>query len=184
MKYTTLSLLLILIALGCAGPSGKNPVDPAPGPEEMTEAEREAEVDALLLPVAQKIKTVAGEAKVGLGQFLKDGREYEPAVSRYVIARLTKLLVDDGVSVIERRDLDKVIAELKFQLSDLVDENTRVEIGEISGIDALVLGTVQDLSLSVYRIDIKLEEMATARILMTESVDLNRKYLPVKFGGK
>ena len=101
-----------------------------------------------------------------------------------MISRLTNLLVADGASVIERRDLDKIIAELKFQLSDLVDESTRVAIGEISGIDALVLGTVKDLSLSVYRIDIKLEEMETARILMTASVDVNRKYLPVKFGGK
>lgn len=184
MKYTMLSMFLILVGLGCAGPSQEAPKNPAPGATEMTEAEREAQIDALLLPVAQKLKSLAGENKIGFGQFLKDGRDFEPALSRYVISRLTNLLVADGASVIERRDLDKIIAELKFQLSDLVDESTRVAIGEISGIDALVLGTVKDLSLSVYRIDIKLEEMETARILMTASVDVNRKYLPVKFGGK
>ncbi len=184
MKYSMLSMVLIFFALGCAGTSQETPKDPAQGAEEMTEAQREAQVDALLLPVARKLKSVAGETKIGFGQFLKDGRDFEPAVSRYAIARLTHLLVADGVSVIERRDLDKIIAELKFQLSDLVDGNTRVKIGEISGIDALVLGTVQDLSLTVYRIDIKLEDMETARILMTESVDLNRKFLPIKYGGK
>ncbi len=181
MKQILVHMILIALVVGCTGPSPRTPIDPA---DDLTEADREARVVALLQPVVAKLTDLAGEKKIGFGQFLKDGRDFEPAVSRYVISRLTKLLVAGGAKLIERRDLDKIIAELEFQLSDLVNSDTRVAIGELSGIDMLLLGTVQDLSLNVYRIEIKLEEMQTARILMTESIDLDRKYLPVKFGGK
>jgi tetratricopeptide (TPR) repeat protein/TolB-like protein len=47
-----------------------------------------------------------------------------------------------SVRVVEREYLDKVLAELKFQVSDVVDEASAVRIGRLLGARAFVFGTV------------------------------------------
>lgn len=169
-------VLLISVALGACkqAPKDDNP---------LTDAEREIAVDALLSPLAERLVLDIGDKRAGVAPFDKEGQDYEPRVSRYITPRLIDQLEAADVKVHERRDLDAVVRELKLQLSDMVDEDTRVEMGNISGVDLLVIGTVKDQSLSVYRIAVKLIDVKTAEILMAEFVDLPRELLPVAYGG-
>jgi curli biogenesis system outer membrane secretion channel CsgG len=56
---------------------------------------------------------------------------------------LVDRLVNGGVySVIERKDLDKIVAEQNFSNSDRADANSAAKIGRILGVDAIVVGSI------------------------------------------
>lgn len=55
---------------------------------------------------------------------------------------VTKLVQDGTYSVIERKQIDKVLAEQNFGLSGRVDEATAAKIGRILGVDLLILGSI------------------------------------------
>jgi len=56
---------------------------------------------------------------------------------------LVDKLVNDGTySVIERKALDKIMAEQNFSNSDRADPNSAAKIGKILGVDAIVIGSI------------------------------------------
>lgn len=56
---------------------------------------------------------------------------------------LVKHLVQDGTySVIERKMLDKILAEQNFSTSDRANPATAAQIGKILGVDAIIVGTI------------------------------------------
>src|SRR5712672_2777716 len=56
---------------------------------------------------------------------------------------LVKYLVKDGsYSVIERKALDKILAEQNFSNSDRADANSAAKIGKLLGVDAIVVGSI------------------------------------------
>lgn len=178
MNAMRILFVLLLFAPGCHQAS-VSPEDQKP----YADSQREKEVDVLLKPMVDRLITEVGEKRVGITPFRKEGAEYEPRVSQYLVPRITQHLVEQKIAVFERRDLDEVVEELALQMSDLTEADTTVDVGHISGVDLLVIGTVRDVSLNVYRIRIKLLDLETARILMVDQVDIPRKLLPVKYGG-
>jgi hypothetical protein len=173
--FRALPLFLLIVASACQQP------EPAPAP--MTDRDREAQVAELMEPMMESLKAVIGERSAGITSFRKEGADYEPRVSRYLVPFITDRLVEEGMNVIERRDLDEVVKELELQLSDLVDEETTVEVGNISGVELLLMGTVKDLTRSTYRIELKAVDIETAKILLNRHVDIPRNLLPIKYGG-
>jgi curli biogenesis system outer membrane secretion channel CsgG len=56
---------------------------------------------------------------------------------------LVDKLVNDGTySVIERKALDKIIAEQNFSNSDRADPSSAAKIGKILGVDAIIIGSI------------------------------------------
>jgi len=56
---------------------------------------------------------------------------------------LVDKLVNDGTySVIERKMIDKIIAEQNFSNSDRADANSAAKIGKILGVDAIIIGSI------------------------------------------
>jgi len=56
---------------------------------------------------------------------------------------LVDRLVSDGAySVIERKELDKVLGEQNFANSDRADASTAAKIGRVLGIDAIIIGSI------------------------------------------
>jgi curli biogenesis system outer membrane secretion channel CsgG len=53
-----------------------------------------------------------------------------------------KLVTSGKYSVIERKALDKVLAEQNFSNSDRADPNTAAKIGKILGVDAIITGSI------------------------------------------
>jgi curli biogenesis system outer membrane secretion channel CsgG len=53
-----------------------------------------------------------------------------------------KLVKDGAYSVIERKALDKVLAEQNFSNSDRADPTSAAKIGRILGVDAIIVGSV------------------------------------------
>ncbi len=64
-------------------------------------------------------------------------------VGKGVADMLVQKLVQDGkYSVIERSQLDKVLAEQNFSNSDRADATTAAKIGKVLGIDAIIIGSI------------------------------------------
>lgn len=56
---------------------------------------------------------------------------------------LVKHLVQDGTyTVVERRALDRILAEQNFSTSDRANPATAAQIGKLLGVDAIILGTI------------------------------------------
>lgn len=69
------------------------------------------------------------------------GTNYD--VGRGVADMLVDRLVKSGkYSVIERKALDKVLAEQDFSNSDRADSSTAAKIGRILGVDAIIIGSI------------------------------------------
>lgn len=55
---------------------------------------------------------------------------------------VTKLVTDGKYSVIERKALDKILAEQDFGNSDRADNATAAKIGRMLGVDAIIVGSI------------------------------------------
>lgn len=76
---------------------------------------------------------------------------------------VTRLFKTKKLKVIERQRLDKVIAEQKLSLTDVIEASSAKRIGRILGVDAIVAGTISELG-SNFKIN--------ARIISTETGEL------------
>jgi curli biogenesis system outer membrane secretion channel CsgG len=64
-------------------------------------------------------------------------------VGKGITDLLVKYLVQDGTySVIERQVLDKIVAEQNFSNSDRANPNSAAKIGQLLGVDAIIVGAV------------------------------------------
>jgi curli biogenesis system outer membrane secretion channel CsgG len=64
-------------------------------------------------------------------------------VGKGIADMLVDKLVNDGVySVIERKELDKVIKEQNFSNSDRADPSSAAKIARILGVDAIIIGSI------------------------------------------
>ena len=64
-------------------------------------------------------------------------------VGKGIADLLVDKLVSDGVySVIERKQLDKIIAEQNFSNSDRADASSAAKIARILGVDAIIIGSI------------------------------------------
>ncbi len=97
-------------------------------------------------------------ALVGYRSLTEEGSE---SFSRYLVDELTTKLVTDGkVNVAERAQLDKVIAELKLQSSGLVSDASAKQLGQLLGVDCVLVGTYFDQGKEV---------KLTSKVIATES---------------
>jgi TolB-like protein len=95
-------------------------------------------------------------------------------LGRYIANRLTtRLAQSPKFSVVERQRLGQILAELKFGMSDLVDPTKAKQLGQIAGVEALVVGTVSDLGNQV-DIDIRLIEINTSHMLLGATTTISK----------
>ena len=55
---------------------------------------------------------------------------------------VTKLVKDGTYSVIERKALDKILAEQNFSNSDRANPNSAAKLGKLLGVDAIIVGSI------------------------------------------
>jgi curli biogenesis system outer membrane secretion channel CsgG len=83
------------------------------------------------------------------------------------------LAANASFTLVERENMQKVIQELEFQLSDLADESKAARVGKMRGAEVLVMGKgymVKDN----YEIFIKLVRVETAEILSVLKVKIDK----------
>ena len=82
--------------------------------------------------------------------------------------------------LVERKEIERVLREQRFQLSDVVDPATAVRIGKILGAQTIVTGAITEIGFSAASfiinatictvgIDVRVIDVETARIVMAET---------------
>jgi hypothetical protein len=95
--------------------------------------------------------------------FLNIKSDY-PDLSEYLLSLLSENAVNDGVfSVVDRQQLDLIRAELNFQLSGEVSDESAQSIGQMLGAQSIVSGAVSKLG-SLYRVEVKAIEVQSAGV--------------------
>lgn len=101
--------------------------------------------------------------------YFTEGQKLSP-LSDYLINGLTTSIAnavnyeDIKVSIVSRKNLDRIIEELAFQNSDLADQDTQLTIGKQLGAGLILTGTVTRAE-EIQKLNIQLIEVETARVL-------------------
>ena len=84
--------------------------------------------------------------KIAVVEF-ENSTKYSKA-GRAVADRVEELLVSESpYEVVTRMDLDRIVQEHKLSLEGLLDTETMKDLGRLAGVDAIVVGSVEDYEL-------------------------------------
>lgn len=94
----------------------------------------------------------------------------EETISGLVVFVENAFVNVNRVTVVDRQNIEAIVSEYEFQVSDLTDRDTAVEIGKLSGADAIVVGSLSSVG-SQYYLNIKLISVETGEILGSSIAD-------------
>jgi TolB-like protein len=129
------------------------------------------------------------DASPGLQQRVESGRLAlvtftlvdvpSPSVATNVAEDLSTALINNAFNLVERGQLDKILKELKIQDTALIDPATAQKIGQLSGCDVILVGSISDRGQFVV-INARLMETATGKSLAAERVEMRK--IPINRG--
>jgi len=154
-RFLFITILLLSLAISCAS-RGK--------------AVETITLDKTIQEAARQIENRLEEGvKIALLNFSSPSDKF----SEYVLEELSACLVNGGkLVVVERKELDIIRQEEKFQFSGEVSDETAQSIGKKLGAQVIVSGSLSDIGKN-YRFRIKTLVVETAAIAATFSVDIN-----------
>lgn len=131
----------------------------------------EKEIQGISTDIAGKI-TASGKKKIAVVDFT-DLQGDTTELGRFIAEELSVDLTTDAqkFEVIDRMHLKSLLKEHKLTLSGLLSQETVKEIGQISGVDALVTGTVTPFGDSI-RVTCKVIATYSAKVLGAAKADI------------
>jgi TolB-like protein len=149
MKKCSVLFAILLLVLGCSS-TGKNNKAEVIAAEKVTrQAKTDAPVrqdDAATVLVNTVVKHVhkLPNKRLTVAEFTTiDGGESD--IGKLIAEKITTKLSQVGeLRVIERKQLNKILAEQKLSLSDITAEEEK-EVGQILNVDAIISGTIAHL---------------------------------------
>jgi TolB-like protein len=106
------------------------------------------------------IERIQADAKIAVFNIKAKNED----LSNYINDNISESLVNSGkFTVVDRRNLDLLKAELDFQYSGEASEETVVSIGKRIGAQTIITGTIEEFG-ELYRLQIRSIEVETARI--------------------
>jgi hypothetical protein len=85
-------------------------------------------------------------------------------LSEYIVDELTIALINIGLDVYDRNNLDEVNREIYYGFSGAVDDNTAQAYGHDIGVQTVVLGSITESSNNTYRLRIQAIVVETKRV--------------------
>lgn len=154
-------LFPILLFISCAA----TPADS----DQPAEAENLVQgIDSLVNEIATRAVSLLSDSSqrtLAVYYFTVDGRESN--ISDYLIAGLTTEIANFAgkeITMVSRQGLDQVMSEQSLMVSDLVSEETQVDIGELLGADVILVGYINPL-VNYDKMNIQLLEVETGAVL-------------------
>ena len=90
---------------------------------------------------------------------------------------LNRLFKAEGIRLVERRLMKKIMDEMKLQKSGALDEKSVKKLGKLLGVDAICTGTITELQRSV-KINARLIDVEEGRLFAVASAEVDKKDLP------
>lgn len=101
---------------------------------------------------------------------LSESRELDPLQKGLAQMLITDLAKANDLTVVERIKLQKLLEELEFGSTGLVEQSTAPRVGKLIGVRKLVNGGFTDLTEDNVRIDASLAETATTEVSQVDEV--------------
>lgn len=147
-------------------------------------------ISSALTASGQDLRAGVEQLAAQIVQAMPEGKQLRVAVAdfpdlqgvgsdlgRYIASRLTtRLAQNPKFFVIERQRLGQVLAELKFSLSDLVDPAKAKRLGQMAGVEAIIVGTLSDLGSQV-DLDARMIEIETNRMLLGATMTISKDHV-------
>jgi curli biogenesis system outer membrane secretion channel CsgG len=160
-------LLFLCAALACGGSSAP---PPQAAPTHQNNDELDKAIDDLAAQIVSRL-VESQKSKVGINEFLTLKGETND-LGKFLSEELsTRIINSRKTQVVERRLLQKVLAEQEMGASQLVDDETAAKIGKLLGADTLCTGTLTDLGGDI-KVNARLINAETAEVYGAASVDL------------
>lgn len=124
----------------------------------------EREINTLSISIAEKIAK-SGKKTIAVVDFT-DLQGNITELGRFLAEELSSELVSAGKAfeVVDRMHLRTILSEHKLSLTGLMDPKTVKKLGQISGVDAILIGTVTPFGESI-RLSVKVLATDTAKII-------------------
>ncbi len=124
----------------------------------------EREINSLSISIAEKIAR-SGKKTIAVVDFT-DLQGNITELGRFLAEELSSELVNAGKAfeVVDRMHLRTILSEHKLSLTGLMDPKTVKKLGQISGVDAILIGTVTPFGESI-RLSVKVLTTDTAKII-------------------
>lgn len=130
------------------------------------------DLDNAIVKLADKISQHMADkrkTKIAVIPFQDLKTDRVTTLGKYISEELTTALFNSGkFNIIERNLLEKVLDELKLSQTGAINPSSAKELGKITGVDAVVTGTIQDLVNRV-AINCRLIETETGNIFAAAS---------------
>jgi curli biogenesis system outer membrane secretion channel CsgG len=169
----------VLCLAGCATTSSRRPSSTG------SEDALKIGVDDLARGVTPRVETArkTSLAIVGFTPVMAEPKKPDP-FSQYLVEELTTRLVTEGkVTVAERAQLDKVMGELQLQSSGKVSDSSAKQLGQLLGVDAVLVGTYTDLDDKV-RINERIIATESGEVLAATSTTVKKTRTVAKLLGQ
>jgi hypothetical protein len=89
-------------------------------------------------------------------------------ITEYIANELEFIMVNNGFTIIDRTNLDKIRHEQNFQLSGEVDDDTAISIGKLVGANIIITGSVTGMEMT-RRLRLRALNTETAQVMAVAS---------------
>jgi len=168
-SFSVIALVtLICLASGCA--SGSQPAPAAQAPVEQKTIDRAATLIAQQLVAGLSQSTKPKTAVLDLTDTQGNVTELGRLLQEEIAGKLT---LTGQVGVVERLKLNEVLGELALQQTGVVNEATAKRLGQQSGAEAVVFGSVADLN-SIIKLNVRLVDVEKGNVLAWGSAEITK----------
>lgn len=95
-----------------------------------------------------------------------------------VAARVTTELIKmNNLKVVERKQLQKILAELNLQRTGVVDQDSAKKIGQVLGADLLVVGSLDELPGKLLEVNLRLASVESGQAVSAASGQVSKDWL-------
>lgn len=101
----------------------------------------------------------------------------QDADSKIITERITSCLLSyEKITLVERTLIEKIYSELRLQQSGMVNEKDASKIGQISGADYIVTGTINSMKDNKIEINARIIEVSSSKIIAGTSGIINKDW--------
>ena len=102
--------------------------------------------------------------RVGITAFTDVHTGMKNVFGSYLAESITTRLVMSNLDVVERLQMEKVIAQLNLEASRVIDQDTAKRVGKQAGVEAIVIGTMADMGPEI-EVNVRVIDIAIGRVL-------------------
>lgn len=111
------------------------------------------------------------KAKIAVLEFQLQGDNYETTDMGKIVSEwlITALVKDGRFDVVERRLLEKILAEQKLALTGMIDATSAAKLGRVLGVKIIISGSVIKFQ-NILEVNARIIDVESASIIAAESV--------------